>query len=190
MEKNSFIWEVQNSPYNSPFLSGTQTFGHSSPLYIVDQYEGKRPALINEKFISQREISFKIYPSALLDSNVLDAIDKKILTGKSLDGLDEFLNFITVNNWDSSPMFYYLEHFTKSKLEDFLPNAIRRTESLLRLHSMDDAHFIKTREIIPNHEAVNHYIDELGVRTLREVAEYRVIDFANSHKRRFISELI
>lgn len=190
MNRETFLWEVHHSPYPSQFLIGTCQFGESLPLYLVDQFDGKRPALLNDEFLSNKKITFNIYPSALLDSNILDAIDKRVSRKVVSDGLEGFLRFVTEKGWDFSPWFYYMEHFAKSAPHDFLPNAIRRTEALLRLHSMDEKHFLSTGEIIPNPEAVTRYTSEVGAKTLQEVAEHRVKSFANAYNRQVLVEMI
>jgi len=190
MNSDTFSWEVLYSPYPSQFLKGTQQFGERLPLYLIDQFEGKRPALLNSEFLSSGKIQISMYPSELLDSNILDAIDKRVSGRSTPDGLESFLRFVTEKRWDFNPMFYYLEHFAKSSIGDFLPNAIRRTESLLHLHSMDEDHFLKTGEIVQNPEAVSHYLNEAGVGTLSEVAEHRVTSFVNTYDRDTLLEMI
>ena len=183
MEKASFIWEVAGSPYPSEFLNGSFQFGISNPIFLIDQFNGTRPAIINREFIERGNIQFSMYPSSLLDSNVLDQLDRFVQNGHSTDGFLAFLHFLAQRGWDSSPMFYYLEHFSKSPLEDFKKNAIRRTESLLTIHSMDDPHFIKTGLLIPNEEAVENYLSLSGAKSLREVAEQRVNHFIQGYRK-------
>lgn len=190
MHSGTFLWEVHHSPYPSQFLTGTRQFGESLPVYLVDQFEGRRPALLNDEFLRNGKITFGMYPSALLDSNILDAIDKQASGRVISDGLEGLLRFVVENGWDFSPMFYYMEHFAKSARHDFIPNAIRRTEALLRFQSMDEAHFLTTGEITPNPEAVMHYTSEVGVKTLEEVAEYRVTSFANEYDRHALVGMI
>tara|TARA_B100000586_G_C19977401_1_gene370457 strand:+ start:269 stop:718 length:450 start_codon:yes stop_codon:yes gene_type:complete len=146
MTKKSFLWEISNSPYQSPYLSESRVFGTNNPIYLIDQYSGRRPALMNGDFLSKGSIQFEIYPSALLDSNVVNLLDRYVQTGNTTDSFKSFLRFLVQNSWDSSPMFYYLEHFSKASLTDFKKNAVRRTESLLKVHSMDDPHFLKNGE--------------------------------------------
>lgn len=190
MQSKPFSWEVRNSPYSSPFLEGTRQFGESSPLYLVDQFKGRRPALFNDEFLSSGKIAFRMYPSAVLDSNVLDAISKRVSGTLVSDGLEDFLCFVTEKGWDFSPVFYLMEHFAKSPRHDFLPNAIRRTEALLRLHTMDEERFLATGKIAPNPMAVEHYTSEAGARTLREVAEDRVESFTRDYGRHAPNEII
>jgi hypothetical protein len=63
-------------------------------------------------------------------------------------------------------MFYYFEHYGKSPLKDFRPNPVRRTESLLKLYSMDEEFFLKTGYVRPNPDAVAHYTNSSGVNTI------------------------
>ena len=165
-------------------------FGTSNPIFLVDQFEGKRPAIINRKFIEQGSIQFGMFPSALLDSNVLDQLDRFVQKGDATDGLIDLLHFLAQRSWDSSPMFYYLEHFSKSSLDDFRKNAIRRTESLLKVHSMNDAHFVETGQLIPNEEAVEHYLSSAGTKSLKEVAENRVEHFIQGYSKAALLTMI
>lgn len=190
MNRENFIWEFSNSPYKSDYVDGDMTFGIENPIFLIDQYGGRRPALINDKFLREGTLEFGNFPSALLDSNVIDDFDSFVVNGKCTDGANDFLRFLVKEKWDYSPMFYYLEHFYKSSLVDFLPNAIRRTKSILTLHTMDDDHFLDTGKIKPNEEATKHYIEKAGVSTLEEVAEKQVKGFIASYKKDSIRELI
>ena len=190
MNSEPFIWEVGNSPYDAEFLAGTQEFGQVDPAYLIDQYTGKRPAIINTEFLSKGCLDLRLYPSALLDSNVVDALDKRVIKGASSDGIELFLRFVTEKGWDFSPMFYYLEHYAKSPSATFVPNAIRRTESILTLHSMDEEHFLRTGEIKSNDAAVDFYMQSEGVSSISEVAESRVDSFVRKHDKRALNNVI
>jgi hypothetical protein len=131
-----------------------------------------------------------MYPSALLDSNVVNLLDSFIQKGKTTDGFSEFLNFLIKKGWDFNLMFYYFEHFAKSPLEIFKSNAIRRTESLLKLHTMNEEHFLKTGEVTPNHTEVEHYTSLSDVNSLFEVAEGRVNDFISDYKNHPLSQML
>lgn len=187
---NSFIWEISKSPYQSEFLSETLEFGKHNPIFLIDQFGGKRPAIINKEFLTRGSINFSMFPTSLLDSNVLDQLDKFVQKGKATDGFLSFLRFLTLRGWDSSAIFYYLEHFSKSPIEDFKKNAIRRTESLLKIHSMDDSHFLQTGEIIPNADSIKYYTTTSGVSTLYEVAEKRVKYFIDSYSKTSLISMI
>lgn len=187
---NSYVWNVSDSPYKSEFLNETIEFGSENPVFLIDQLGGKRPALFNSEFLTKGKINISMYPSSLLDSNVLDLLDRFVHKGKATDGFREFLKFLVQKGWDSSAMFYYLEHFSKSSLEDFRKNAVRRTESLLKIHSMDEPHFLRTGEVTPNEEAVRYYTSNSGVSNLYEVAEKRVDSFINSYSKSNLTSMI
>ena len=184
MDHKPFFWEIMGSPYPSNFLRDSQKFGETNPIYLIDQFSGKRPALFNKKFISTGKVEFPMYACAILDSNIIDAIDKKVSNNATFDGLDSFLRFLIKDGWDFNLLFYYLEHYAKSSISDFKKNAIRRTESLLKLHSMDEKFFLTTGKISSNLEAVNHYTQQAGVKNLAEVAESRVISFIGQWDKR------
>jgi hypothetical protein len=190
METESFFWEISKSPYKSKFLSETLEFGVDHPVFLLDQFCGNQPALINQEFLETGRLKFDMYPTTLLDSNVLDQLDKFVQKGKTTDGFLDFLMFITQRGWDSSALFYYLEHYSKSNIDDFKKNAIRRTESLLKIHSMDDSHFIKTGEVIPNIEAVEHYKKSSDASSLYEVAEKRVESFISNYSKSSLTSMI
>ena len=171
------IWEVSASPYHSDFLNGTIKFGENEPVYLIDQFSGKRPAIINQDFLLNGEIHMNFGACALFDSNVVDKMDSFVRTGKASDGFNAFLDFLTRKGWDFSLLFYYFEHFTKSSHEHFFPNAVRRTRSLLTLHAMDENLYLATGIVKENPEAVRHYTNGLDASALDEVAENRVSDF-------------
>jgi len=187
MKNGSFFWEVSESPYVSEFLLENKQFGYKNPVYLIDQFEGKRPAIINSEFLIRGNIQFKMFATSLLDSNVLDQMDKFVQKGQVTDGLSGFLNFLVERKWDSSALFYYLEHFSKSSIDDFKHNAIRRTESLLKIHSMDEPLFLRTGKITPDNQALEHYLISTGSKNLYEVAEKRVEGFIKNYNK---SELV
>ncbi|WP_067218438.1 hypothetical protein [Marinomonas gallaica] len=190
MDTESFFWEISKSPYKSKFLSETLEFGKDNPVFLLDQFSGKQPALINKEFLETGNLKFEMFPTALLDSNVLDQLDKFVQKGKTTDGFLDFLIFITQRGWDSSALFYYLEHYSKSDIDVFKKNAIRRTESLLKIHSMNEPHFLKTGEVIPNIEAVEHYKKSSDARSLYEVAEKRVESFIANYNKSSLTAML
>jgi hypothetical protein len=190
MRNETYYWEIANSPDASPFLAGTKTFGEVDPIYLVDQFNGKKPFLINEEYLTNKKLEFQVFGCTLLDSNVVDAIDRRVLGGKISDGVEGLIRFISSNGWDINPMFYYLEHFAKSPLADFEPNALRRTRALLKIHAMDDKHFLETGEIKSHPEAVEYYTSTYKVKSMDEVAEARVAEFISKQHRRDLQETV
>jgi len=183
-------WEIAGSPYPSKFLVGTKLFGQSNPVFLIDQFVGKRPLLLNEEFLSGAKIELRMWPSALMDSNLLNAIDKRVHKGVRHDGLDDFLRFVIRKRWDFNALFYYVEHFAKSQESFFIPNAIRRTEALLALHCMDEEHFLQAAGIRPNARVVEEVVSAHGLKNLAEVAEHRVRTFVGSYSRDALRSLL
>lgn len=180
----AYTWEISDSPYPSDFLSGTREFGEVNPCLLIDQYSGKRPAIINKEFLERRQIQFGLYPSALLDSNLANQVHAVANGGKVNDGFHSLLKFLTEKRWDFSLYFYYVEHFCKARThDDFVSNAVARTRALLALHSMDESEFLSSGRVVPNPEAVQHYLDASRVDDLDEAALRRVEGFCSLYSR-------
>ncbi len=190
MKNKDFIWEVKNSLYVSDFLTESKEFGERERIFLIDQFSGKRPAIINQEFLEKKTISFRSSASAMLDSNIVNLIDSFIQKGKKADGLDAFLHFLTNKRWDFSLMFYYFEHYAKSSQEVFKQNAIRRTESLLALQSMKKNHYLNSGEVVPDQETIEYYTNRYGVISLRDVAEARVNNFISDYSKQQLIPLI
>jgi hypothetical protein len=186
VKNKDFIWEVKNSQYVSDFLTESKEFGKRERIFLIDQFSGKRPAIINQEFLEMKTISIRSSASAMLDSNIVNLIDSFIQKGKKTDRLDAFLYFLTNKRWDFSLMFYYFEHYAKSSQEVFKQNAVRRTESLLALQSMDKNHYLNSGEVVPDQEAIEYYTKKFGVISLRDVAEARVNNFINDRSKLLI----
>ena len=181
----AYTWAISDSPYPSPFLSDTREFGAVNPCFLIDQYSGKRPAVLNKEFLERGEIQFRLYPSALLDSNLVNQVHAVANGGKVNDGFQSLLKFLTESRWDFSLYFYYVEHFCKARThDDFVNNAVARTRALLTLHSMDESEFLSTGKVVPNPEAVQHYLATSGAFDLDEAASRRVEEFCSLHSRR------
>lgn len=174
------VWDVASSPYESPFLKATQAFGESDPVFLIDQFSGKRPLLINEEFATSGTLRLAFFPTALLDSNITDALHRFVRQSTSTDGTMKFLRYIARNRWDYSLHFYYFENFAKANRAVFEHFATEKTESLLTLRSMDDEHFLKTGEIRTNSDAVAHFTSNHSAESLREVAEKQVKEFLDT----------
>jgi hypothetical protein len=166
-------------------------FGSDNPVFLVDQYSGKRPFLLNTEFLQEGTFQFRLFASALLDSNLASQLHAVAYGGKVNDGFLEFLKFLTRRNkWDFSLHFYYLEHFCKSKKADFRANAISRTRALLKIQSMDKQHFLKTGKIVEDPAALQYYLHAHSAASLDEVAEIRVHNFSTAVSRADVTEHI
>ncbi|NNP76559.1 hypothetical protein A7P54_09005 [Acinetobacter sp. Ac_3412] len=185
----NFYWEISRSPYESQFIKSSTDFGSKNKCYLIDQYSGKQPSIINEEFIRNEKISFPIFPSVLLDSNISNEIVNFITKGECKDGVYDLIKFMTKANCDYSLLFYYLESLCKSKTPDsFLKYAIQATECLLTLHSMDSKIFLESNEIRSNPDALNYYLDLYKSENLKEVATKIVTEFSQEYPKDIINE--
>lgn len=175
--KDAFVWDIKNSPYQSGFIDCSLEFGKEKPVYLIDQYEGKRPALINRKFLNGENLTFPMYPNALLDSNIVDLLDQYVQNKKLTDGLLEFLHFVTTKGWQLDLNFYYFEHYAKSSLKDFIPNAVRRTMSLMKIYTMDEKYYLDKGEIKSDPEKLDYYLTQENAHSLEELSANRVAKF-------------
>jgi len=171
------VWDISSSPYDSPFLTGTRLFGENKPVHLVDQFRGKRPSLFNKEFQQNGTLELKFYPTVVLDSNVADALDLFVRHGSSNRSITEFLKFLVTQNWDISLLFYLLEHYTKSTASDFMPNAIRRSESLLRIFCIEERYFLTSGQFRISKTKQAEYLESNSKRTLGDIANTAVEEF-------------
>src|SRR5579859_1480579 len=136
-EQTAFSWEFLNSPYPSQFLQGTRQFGHSSPLYLIDQFSGKRPMLLNREFLSHGSVSVGFCPTILMDSNVFSAIEARVSGLAESDGLEELIGFSMANEWQFDPTFCYLEHVAKSA-DSRIPQTFPTPSEGVAAHRVDE----------------------------------------------------
>lgn len=185
----NLIWEISQSPYNSQFITSSMDFGTEKKCYLIDQYSGKQPFIINKDFLQNGKISFPIFPSVLLDSNISDEIVNFVNKGECKDGVYELIKFMTEVNCDYSLLFYYLESLCKSENSDlFFKYATQSTECLLTLHSMDSKFFLETNKIQSNPEAVQHYLNTFQCKNLKEVSAKIVTDFLLKYSKSMIND--
>ncbi|MGO0790915.1 hypothetical protein ACTOWA_13720 [Herbaspirillum seropedicae] len=177
---NKYYWEISQSPYKSPFLESAVDFGSKPDVTLIDLYSGKQPSIIDEAFITSGKRQFKIFPSALLDSNLADELVRLANGDNVSEGFLKFFTFLTEKRWDLSLLFYYVEHFAKSgKSDNFFDNATRRTEALLKLQSMNEERWLQSGEIVESHEAVAHYLNIESATSIEDAARKRVTRFAD-----------
>ena len=162
---HAHFFEITNSPYPSMFYSESKTFGSGEhKIHIVDQFNGKRPALFNHDFCTTEDgINLMFWCSIALDSNVVSLLHEYVTNPEDMeedqkDATEKFLVHLCETNCDFSPMFYVVESFFKSSQDDFNANVPNALESILTLHSMDEEEFIKTRKIKLKKDAVANYL--------------------------------
>lgn len=172
--KHAYIWEVERSAKPSPFLQGSQVLGTSDKVHLIDQFKGRLPALVNEEFLQKQRLDVTFRPGFLLDSNMVDDIDRRVRGGKGGDGLEAFLNFALSRQWDVNPLFYCLEHLSKSSPDQFRKNAVRRVASIIHVHVADVDRFLDDGTLEPNPDAMAATLDAASAQSIEALAEMRV----------------
>lgn len=123
----------------------------------------------------------------LLDSQLMDAIVKRVDGDRGDDGLEALLRFAARERWDLSGLFYLLEHFAKSDDAAFMLHAPRRMAALLRVSSMDVAEFLRSGAIRPDARAAAHCMALEQASSLDEVAAARVARFRRTWSRAVVN---
>jgi hypothetical protein len=162
--KDAHIFELSNSPYKAQFYDKSFHFeSNTKKIGIVDQFQGKRPAVLNKEFvIDRKELQFYVVHTLILDSHIVDALHR-FISGKGQLDVDsravtiDFLKHVSKLNCDYSPMFYLAENMAKSSTAQFLKTSSEKLASLLRLHCMDETSFVENEEIKYKRESLEHY---------------------------------
>jgi hypothetical protein len=177
-DRHLHIYQVSGSPYPSPLEGEPAAFGvGSSQIRLVDVFGGRRPVLLNHDFLTSRgEYPLKLLVTLILDSQVASRlhdyrIGRDVREPGRRRATEDFLVFASRRLVDYNPTFYLLESYSKSTSHNFIDWVTPVLTSILHLHSMDEAHFVKTREIRLNPDAVDHYCARYGARTLDECGE-------------------
>lgn len=177
-------WIISESQYSSPFLKKTKQFGRRDSVYLVDQYDGKLPILLDDDaFIPL--VGKDVRPSALFDSNIMDMINKRA-NGCRHPGFERLLYFMTVNQWDFIPDFYLLEHYCKTleaghaSYDSFACRAKKRLGNWLDIYAMDQDLFLKSYVIQRSSEAEESYCSRFGVGSLADIVDYKIEDLIAS----------
>jgi regulator of sigma D len=188
---NDFIsWEIKDSIIESSIINGTKKLGLANPVFIVDQFSGRAPMLVNENLLINKEVNYSIDEEALLDSNVVDLIDKFVNKQASTDGLNEFLKFVIEHGWNLNPLFYLLEHFSKSPIDNFKKNATRRLESIIKIFCMDEDHYLSENKFRITDKATQKYLIQCGEPSIQAAAVSWVNEFIDSYKNSWFSTLV
>jgi hypothetical protein len=173
--KDVHIFELSNSPYKAQFYDKSFHFkSNAKKIGIVDQFQGKRPIVLNKEFvIDRKKLQFHVVHTLILDSHIVDALHRYISGRGELD-VDsravtiEFLKHVSRLNCDYSPMFYLAENMAKSSRAQFLKTSSEKLASLLRLHCMEEASFVEYEKIKYKKNSLEHYYALYGASNLNE----------------------
>ncbi len=174
-DRESRVWIFcRDKP--SAFLPSSVHFGDDQfGIHIVDEFAGLQPILLNLDTFTRDEIRIPFRPTAILDSNVVGYLHQYVSSEPALDPqrretVHDFLRFVVSNRLDYNPFFYYMEAAAKDEDGTLTAHARAVSESILRLHTMDNERFLATGDIVTESGLVAEYATEFGVATIEEIA--------------------
>lgn len=168
------IWAIGDK--TSPYLTGTIDFdGNNFGVSVIDQFSGKQPLLMSRDTLDG-ETKIAFHPTYVLDSNIVSCLHEyrtKSSYRKSEAGLvvRKVLEKFIETGFDYNPVFYFTEAAAKNDADKLWPFAKEMAETMFAFHSMNEAHFLATDEIINDEEAVEHYLERFGVSDASEIPD-------------------
>ena len=163
--QEAHIYEFSESPYSSPYYkSSFDIVSGSRSIGIIDQFQGKRPIVLNKNFVvDKKQVDLQLVQTLILDSHIVDYLHR-FMTGHRMDHeskqlVGDFIAHVSQINCDYSPVFYLTENWVKSKREQYLKTSADKLSSLLRLHSMREDAFVECRRVEYKAEALDYYFD-------------------------------
>jgi hypothetical protein len=173
-DRESKVWvfrdDVPSKFFRGPFFTGCDIF----QVGIIDLFRGRHPLLINYESLTG-EITLPFRPTAILDSNVVSYLNQYVrldpsLTGPRREAVRDLIRFFIGNQLDYNPFFYYIEGASRSDRSSLLGFASPFSESILRLHTMDNYHFLATEEIKIDERVLELYTSQYGRGSFAELA--------------------
>jgi hypothetical protein len=165
-DKESKVWifrdDVPSKFFSGPFITGCDAF----QVGVIDLFRGRHPLLINHESVAG-EITLPFRPTAILDSNIVSYLNQYVrsdasLTGEKRQTIRGLIRFFVLNNLDYNPFFYYIEGASRIDRSSLLGFARTFSESMLRLHTMDNSHFLATGEIKLDERVLELYTSQYG----------------------------
>jgi hypothetical protein len=173
-DRESKLWmfrdDVPSKFFRGPFFTGCDIF----QVGIIDLFRGRHPLLINYESLTS-EITLPFRPTAILDSNVVSYLNQYVrldpaLTGPRREAVRDLIRFFIRSQLDYNPFFYYIEGASRSDRSSLLGFASPFSESILRLQTMDTAHFMATEEIKVDERILELYTSEYGRGSFADLA--------------------
>jgi hypothetical protein len=199
-DKNVHIFEISNSPYPAKFYRESVKFGEGKhKVYILDQFDGKRPLLLNYEFLIERKsVDLAFAHLIILDSHLVTGLHEYLIRkdgGKPLradvhNTIEKFLVHLSQIRCDYSPIFYMAENLYKVDVDIFIKKASPVLASILKLYCMDEMEFINSRRVLIRQEAKEHYFNLHQGASFKECALNWVTKFSKSHKKQDYDMLV
>jgi len=173
-DRKSKVWvfreDVPSKFLSAPFCAGDDDFR----VELIDLFKGRHPLLINHDSLTN-EIHLGFRPTAILDSNVVSYLHQYVRSDPALPAsrrhtIRELLQFFIKGHFDYNPFFYYIEGSSRQEQASLLGYASKFSESILRLHTMDNSHFLATGEIKVDEAVLELYTSEFGKGDFSELA--------------------
>jgi hypothetical protein len=168
--------------FDKTYDFGSENLGCS----IIDQFDGRRPFLINSESIKcieeGRKQYIKFLPCVLFDSQMLTHLSRYLNNPSQREShygyITELLQFTIHKSreihpqggLDINPSFYFVESIMKNgflRAKDFSNSAAITT---LRLHTMNEDAFLENGTIIPDTWRIKLYADKCGLSIKQNVS--------------------
>jgi len=174
-DQESRVWVFEDDVLSKfplrQFSCGNEAFR----IQIIDPFAGRHPLLVNHETLSREEVRIPFRPTVILDSNIVAYLHQFVTMQPILDSerrrtVEEFLKYVVRNRLDYNPFFYYMEGASR-------PGPLSRqsysafSESILRLHTMNDEYFLAYGQIRTNPRVLDKYRQEFSVNSFAELAE-------------------
>jgi hypothetical protein len=165
-DRESKVWifrdGVPSKFFRGPFITGCDTF----QIGVIDLFRGRHPLLVNHESLAG-EITLPFRPTAILDSNIVSYLNQYVRSDPSLasekrQAMRDLVRFFIQNNLDYNPFFYYIEGASRIERSSLLGFASVFSKSMLRLHTMDNSHFLATGEITVDERVLELYTSQYG----------------------------
>lgn len=175
--RDAVIYEFTNSPYEALIYADSLRFEKGNKtIGLVDQFQGKRPVVLNYDFaVLRKELRLGFIHTLIMDSHIVDALHR-FVSGKGKQDEDskfvvtQFLNHVSQIKCDYNPVFYMVENWAKSPEEVYLKTTSEKLTSLLTLHAMDEEIFLRSGEISLKQEAIDYYFEKYDASSIEECA--------------------
>ncbi len=159
------------SSYFSKIIESSKEKLH--PISITDQFSGKIPTIINNRFVTTGHLPIQIAHTVSLDSNLVSNIHLYMTRDERLPAklhkpITELLHIFSKTQCDFNAMFYAVESCCKSSIDNWMTHAPAHLATIIRLQCMSEKDFLNSQKINLKPEAVNHYLSLHGGSNLEE----------------------
>ena len=145
----------------SPFLRSHDIIGKDD-FTIIDSFDGRKPAVYSYRYLVDGHSIAPFAVGIVPDSNVVSYLHQLVTDesgayrttprGQATQQLLKKIAEYSLKGWDFNPCFYLLEAFSKRGFDKIFPRARIYAESMLKIQTMDDEHYLKSGMIVADSE--------------------------------------